>query len=288
MFRNYKLLLGLLLWGIPAYLLLASILDTHEIGDGAVLPEDQGLAVVSRVVDRPKHALGDYRAIWEQNVFKTGKSESPAKEATVDEVPLADAGLGLKLVGTAVMEDSGKSLATIQHLDTGLQESCWEGSGLGRVLIKKIMQDQVIIETGGDEMILSMDPFRVIGKSRVMIAKDSPVMRNVSAPAYPARLNREEVTREYPDHLSLMNAARIETQLQEGRPGGILVRNIDAHGLFGKIGLQEGDVIKEINGEALVASGDAVKIYNRLKHGGRVNLEVQRGKDSVRLRFYVG
>jgi type II secretory pathway component PulC len=287
-FRNYKLLLGLLLWGIPVYLLLPPIFNTPDDGDGAVLHDDAGMAVVSRVADRPTHTFEDYRAIWEQNVFRTGKSESPAKEATVVEIPLSDGGLGLKLVGTAVMENSGKSFATIQHLDTGLQESCREGSRLDRVVIKKILQDEVIIEAGGDEMILSMDPFRAIGKNRVMIAKDSQTTRNVSASAYPARLNREEVSREYPDYLSFMKTAGIESQFHAGSPGGILVRNIDARGLFGKIGLQDGDVIKEINGEPLIGSADAVKIYDRLKHGGRVNLEIQRGKESMRLRLYVG
>jgi type II secretory pathway component PulC len=287
-FRNYKLLLGLLLWSIPVYFLLPPIFNTPDDGDGAVLHDEAGMAAVSRVVDRPTHTFEDYRAIWEQNVFKTGKGESPAKEAAVDEVPLADGGVGLKLVGTAVMENPGKSFATIQHLDTGLQETYWEGSRLGRVLIKKIMQDQVIIDAGGEEMILSMDPFRAIGKGRVIIAKEPPTPRNVSASAYPARLNREEVAREYPDYPSFLKTAGLDSQFQAGSAGGILIRNIDAQGVFGKMGLQEGDVIKEVNGEPLVSSADAVKIYDRLKHGGRLNLEVQRGKESMRLRLYVG
>ena len=288
MFRNYKLLLGLLLWGIPVYFLLPPIFNAPYDGDGAVLPKDAATSVVPQAVDRPTHTFEDYRAIWEQNVFRTGKGESPAKEATVDEVPLADGGLDLKLVGTAVMENPGRSFATIQHLDTSLQETYWEGSRLGRVLIKKIMQDQVIIDAGGEEMILSMDPFRAIGKGRVMIAKEPPSTRIVSASAYPARLNREEVARKYPDYPSFMKTAGIDSQFQAGSAGGILIRNIDAQGLFGKMGLQEGDVIKEVNGEPLISSADAVKIYDRLKHGGRLNLEVQRGKDSMRLRLYVG
>jgi type II secretory pathway component PulC len=267
---------------------LPSIFNAPDAGDGAVIPEDQSTAVVAQGVDRSIHTFEEYRAIWEQNIFKTGTSESPAKEAKFDEEPVADADLGLKLVGTAVMENPGRSLATIQHLDTGLQETYWEGSRLDRVLIKKIMPDQVIIQAGADEMILSMDPFRAIGKGRVMIAKEPPSTRDVSASAYPARLQREEVAREYPDYTSFMKTAGIGGQFQAGSAGGILIRKIDAQGLLGKMGLQEGDVIKEVNGEPLVSSADAVKIYDRLKHGGRLNLEVQRGNESMRLRLYVG
>jgi len=285
--RRYRLVFFLLIYGAFLYVLVPPIFDTHETGDPPALPEDASLAVVSRAVDRPTRALEDYRAIWEQNVFRTGKSESAAKESTVDEIPTANSNVGLRLVGTVVVENSGKSLAMIAHEDTGLQESYWEGSRLGSVLIKRILQDQVIIDLGGDEMILSTDPFRAIGKNRVMMAQDSPGTRNAFASAYPARLNREEVTTALPDYLSFVKAVKIRTVFEAGRPDGILIYKIDPDGLFGKIGLEDGDVIKAVNGESLAVSMDAVEIYNRLKHGGRTTLSVQRGEENGELQFDV-
>ena len=91
-----------------------------------------------------------------------------------------------------------------------------------------------------------------------------------------------------PDYMSLVKSVRIRPHLEAGRPGGILIYNIDPHGLFGKMGLQDGDVIKAVNGEPLTVTLDAVEFYNRLKHGGRVTLAVQRDEENVQLRIQVG
>ena len=287
-FRKYRLLFVLLFFSVFIYFLVPPILNAQETGEGAVLPNDEGSEVVEPEAEGPAGSSEGYRSIEEQNVFGKAQDEAPAKEATVTEIPRADVNLRLRLVGTAVIENSGKSLAVLEHEDTGLQEACWEGSRLGRVLIKKILQGKVIVDAGGGEMILSKHRLRTIGKGDVMIAKDSLRTVNVSASAYPPRLDRKEIARDFPDYLSFMNTVSTKTHFQAGSTGGILIYNIDPDGLFGKMGLQDGDVINAVNGESLAAPPDAVKIYDRLKHGGRVNLAVQRGEERLQVRFYVG
>jgi S1-C subfamily serine protease len=71
-------------------------------------------------------------------------------------------------------------------------------------------------------------------------------------------------------------------------PGGILMYKIDPDSLFGKIGLQSGDVIKGVDGESLAETLDAVEIYDYLKQGRMITLVVQRGKENVQLQFDVG
>jgi type II secretory pathway component PulC len=172
-----------------------------------------------------------------------------------------------------VIENAGKSLAIVDHEQTGHQEACWEGSRFGQVLIKKILQDRVIIEAGRGEEILSMEPGRGIG------SREAPIQL--------ARLDRKEVATALPNYMSLVKTVRIRPHLEAGRPGGILIYNIDPDGLFGKMGLQDGDVIKAVNGQALTVTMDAVEFYNRLKKGGRVTLAVQRAEENVQLQFHV-
>jgi len=287
-FRKYRLLLVLLFFSVFIYFLVPPILNAQETGEGAVLPNDEVSEVVEPEAEGPAGSSEGYRSIEKQNVFRKAQDEAPAKEATVREIPRADVNLGLRLVGTAVIENSGKSIAVLEHEDTGKQTACWEGGRLGRVLIKRILQGKVIIDAGGGEMILSSHGLQTMGKRDVMIAKDSPGTENVSPSAYPARLDRKEIAKDFPDYSSFVKTVRIETHFQAGSPAGILTYDIDPDGLFGKMGLQEGDMITEVNGEPLASSRDAIKIYYRLKHGGRVNLSVRRGKEVVRLRLYVG
>jgi hypothetical protein len=273
-FSKYRLLFAFLVYGVFLYLLVPPVFNAHNRGGITFLPKDAGLTMVKPLAERPSTSLAHYRSIWERNVFRTGPGEAHATEATVTELPFADANLGLRLVGTVVIENSGKSLAIVDHEETGQQEACWEGSRLGPVLIKKIFQDRVIIDAGRGEEILSMEPGKGIG------------FRGASMQL--ARLDRKEVATALPDYMSLVKTVRIRPHLEAGRPGGILIYNIDPDGLFGKMGLQDGDVIKSVNGEALTVTLDAVAFYNRLKQGGRVTLAVQRGEKNLQLRVHVG
>ena len=272
--RKYLLILGFIVYGVLLYLLVPPIFNA-QYRSGTTLPsKDAGLAVLQPVIEHASSSPADYRVIWERNVFGTGKGEAPAKKPAAPEIRFADANIGLRLVGTVVIENSGKSLAIVDHEQTGKQEACWEGSRFGQVLIKKIFRDRVIIDAGNGEEILSMEPGRGIGSR--------------SVPTQTARLDRKEVAAVLPDYMSLVKTVRIRPHLEAGRPGGILIYNIDPEGLFGKMGLQDGDVIKAVNGEPLTVTLDAVEFYNRLKHGGRVTLAVQRGEENVQLRIQVG
>ena len=279
------MLLGFAVYGFFLYLLVLPIFDAHFRGGPTLPPKNTSLAVVKPVAERPSSTLAGYRAIWERNIFGTGKGEIPAKEPAVPETRLADASIGLRLVGTVVIENSGNSLAIIDHEQTAQQEACWEGSRLGQVLIKKIFRDRVIIDSGEGDMILSMEPRR---GGETMLANGPHVTGNFENPPQLARLDRKQVAAVLPDYMSLVRTVRIRPHLEAGRPGGILIYNIDPDGLFGKMGLQDGDVIKAVNGEEMTVPLDAVEFYNRLKQGGRVTLAVQRGEENVQLRIQVG
>jgi general secretion pathway protein C len=250
-FNTYRLPFVLLFCGVAVCPLMPLILHAQETGDRIALRTDGGMAVVEPEVGRPASSREDHRPT----------------------TPLATANLGLKLVGTAVLENSGNSLAILYREDTGRQQTCREGSRLGQVLIKKILPDRVIIEAGRGEMILSMYHGRGI--------------ENVGTSPGMARLDQQEVATVLPDYLSLVKTIRIRPYFEAGKPGGIRVSNIDPDGLFGKMGLQDGDVIKGVNGKPLTVTLDAVEIYNRLKQGGRITLAVLRGEENVQLRFDV-
>jgi general secretion pathway protein C len=283
-FRKCILLLGFLVYGVFFYLLVPPVFNAYYRGGPTLPPKDAGSALVKPVIQHPSSSLADYRAIWERNVFGTGKDEVLAKEPAALETRLADANLGFRLVGTVVLENSGKSLAIIDHEQTGQQEACWEGSRFGQIVIKRIFTDRVVIDSGKGEMILAMDPRSV---DETILAKDSHGTGNFGSSSQLARLDRKEVAKVLPNYMSLVKTVRIRPHLEAGRPGGILIYNIDPEGLFGKIGLQDGDVIKAINGEPLTVTLDAVEIYNRLKQGGGITLAVQRGEEDMQLQFHV-
>jgi hypothetical protein len=91
--------------------------------------------------------LDGYRQIWKRNLFNTGKvKESDSeKKISLDKLALAKKDLGLKLVGTVVADDPVMSRAIIDNRSIKKQEAYREGDTAGKVKIKKILRNNVVI-----------------------------------------------------------------------------------------------------------------------------------------------
>ena len=71
-------------------------------------------------------------------------------------------------------------------------------------------------------------------------------------------------------------------------PEGALVSNVEADGPADKAGLQSGDVILKVNGQAIVSSSDLPALIGATAPGEKVNLEVWRSGKNVSLSARLG
>jgi len=67
--------------------------------------------------------------------------------------------------------------------------------------------------------------------------------------------------------------------------GGFLVRQIQPGSLYEKLGLRPGDVIRNVNGQALTSMDDVMKLYQQFGSAQRVLVEVQRQGRSETLYY---
>jgi len=190
--------------------------------------------------------------------------------------PLASAqDTGPTLVGTAVAEDPGQSIAVIEDAASGKQLIYREGARLGKGLIKKILFGKVIIETrAGEEML-------VVGRGSSQPWPGQP------PPGQTARLERKEVDSSIPDYTHLMEQIRVRAKFEGGQPRGFVIYNIGPGSIFEKMGLQDGDVIVAVNGRAFGTTQPVVEFYDALMKGETVSLEVNREDSTQRLLFEI-
>jgi type II secretory pathway component PulC len=85
----------------------------------------------------------------------------------------------------------------------------------------------------------------------------------------------------------LMEAAAEPKVDANGNVVGFALYDIEKDSIFGKMGLTEGDVIKNINGEELNSAQGAVKLLNSLKGANNVNIVIERGGQSLPLTLDV-
>lgn len=207
------------------------------------------------------------------------------EEISSEKIPFAVKDLGLSLVGTVVSDDPRKSVAIIGNRNTQKQEICREGDRLGEVLIKKILRNKVIVDTGGGDMVLTMGHKESLATSPVpqqALRREQP-----EAATSASRLDREEVDSAVPELSQFMREIRVRPHFPGGQPGGFLVYSIDPNSIFAEMGLQNGDVITAVNGEPITTTQDASEFYDALEEGGEVVFEVKRGEETKEIRVEI-
>jgi general secretion pathway protein C len=181
--------------------------------------------------------------------------------------------LGLRLVGTAVSDDSRMSYAVIESLPTGQQKPYREGDQVGETLIKKILLGKVVVQTPRGEALLSMRG----GESTAGLSQTRPT----------TRLDRKEVDSTLPDYSHLMQQIHVRPKFEAGQPSGFVIYSIEPNSIFARMGLMDGDVITAMNGRSFETTQPTVDFYEALKEGGAVELDINRGDSSQKLNFEI-
>ena len=233
--------------------------------------------------------LEDYNIIAERNLFGGSKEEISVatEEVSLEGIPVAKKSQGLKLVGTVVTEKSEENLAFIETRRSRKQEAYREGDRVEQALIKRILRNNVIINTGRQDEVLTMEPEE---NSKSSPAQKRPARSQKKRPARrggPIRLERDEIESSVADLGELMQQVRVRPYLEGRKPAGFVVSNIKPGSLFAKMGLRNGDVIKGVNDEAITSPDQAIELYESLIEGGEIALEIKRGRRNQELRYEI-
>jgi len=217
----------------------------------------------------------DERIVMMRAGAEEGTTEAASRlrnERYLRELPYAPDYLGLRLVGTALLDQPGGNVAIMEDLKSGVQELYKKGDALNGALIKKIMSKGVIIEQEkGDEMMIMVE-----GKG-TGTAQPAVKTRKV-------RPRRKADKDRVPSNGNIMRGIGTRPYMQEGKPAGFSIYNINAKSVLGKAGIQNCDVITAINGKPVESPAN---FSQTLKKGGEITLDIKRDDTSQKLTFDV-
>jgi general secretion pathway protein C len=235
-------------------------------------------------------SLDGYAIVSERNLFGGDSGDAgpvPEKEIDLEEIPLASKSLGLKLVGTVVTGRSDFNLAIIENSSTRKQEGYREGDRVKEVLIKKVQRHNVIINTGKEDEILTMAADDSSGGAPRRAPAVKRQRSKSSAKASNIKLKREEIESSLKDLTELMKQVKIDPVAEDEDAGGFKVSEIKSGSLFNKLGLRNGDIVQQINEQAISDTEQAIELYESLMDGGEITLEIKRGRRNKRLVYEV-
>jgi general secretion pathway protein C len=189
-----------------------------------------------------------------------------ASSRGADEASLAPTNLNITLTGVAVRPTGGCALVIVQ----GQPESAFcAGEELTPgVRLDAVERDRIVIlRNGAREAVPLKDSEK--GASLIAPASMPPIVQPSSTGAQ--LVDRRQLQQQLgrPEFLS-------QALIVPNADGGFLVRQIQPGSLYEKLGLRPGDVIRNVNGQALTSMEDVMRLYQQFGSAQRVLVEVQR------------
>ncbi|MEN8210891.1 MAG: type II secretion system protein N [Thermodesulfobacteriota bacterium] len=137
--------------------------------------------------------------------------------------------------------------------------------------LKKILRNKVILLFQGENQFLEVQT-----NSR----KDSGIRSfKETIPVEAAPVKRAIEHDATDDVASMMRKIKFRPHFSEGEPDGLMVYGIRPNSVFSKIGLRNGDIIKDVNGTVIVSKDDISNLFDGIEDQESLKLTLfRRGK----------
>lgn len=215
-----------------------------------------------------KPLLTDFQVIIDRNIF--GSLEKASKEADRPEIEsLETTSLKIALLGT-VTGDQESAVAVIEETSKRKQGLYSVGDSVQDAIIKRILRGKVVLRVGDKDEILTMEESSSSKIEKVdKPPKSTGLQRTIS-------VRRSDVDRSLKDLDSLLSQARIRPHFTDGQADGLTITGIKSGSFFRKMDLTNGDIIHAINGREIKTPDDIPSMYNDLKSGSNISLQIKR------------
>lgn len=234
-----------------------------------------------------------YQPILQRDLFKTKPAQAQVKVDAIDLDKLKQTQLNLKLWGTIIRE-SEQSYAVIEETRNRKQGLFRVGDTVENASIKMILRKKVVLTVGGKDEILLMDSDKA--KSSRTSRQETP-QREMPEPYEEGllpvdvedtvSLDRERINEALQNINQLMSQVKVRPHFQDGRPNGLLLSHIQQNSIFSEMGLQNGDIVKGVNGNMIESVDDALKFYENLRASPSVELQIQRQGEEMNLSYQI-
>ena len=213
-------------------------------------------------------------------------------EVAASVAPQAVTAANLTLFGVTINQATGGGSAIIAGAD-GVQNSVVVGQEVepGARLIG-VTFDQVMIDRGGAREVLYLDQDRAKAAANASQAQNAapatvtpgaPPALPFATPAAPPPATGATLS-----PAALRSGVGFAPRQANGQVTGVTVRPQGNGQVFAQAGLQAGDVIRSVNGQAIRSASDLARLQGQFAPGARLALEVERGAGTANVALTLG
>jgi general secretion pathway protein C len=241
--------------------------------------------------EESRKTVDEYASITSRNIFSS-KNIIPEDGALGLNEPARKTTLPLNLIGTVVLRDELKSIATIEDKSQNMVFPLRIDDTLdGKIQITKIEHLRVefinkssgrkeFIEIVEDLPTLNMEAARPIKTT----SKGSDAGINMVDDTH-VSLDRGVIDKALVDLPKVLQDARAIPNFDNGMPDGYKIIQIVPDSIFDKFGIKNFDVITGLNGEPINDPGKAMQVLNELRTQSHVELKIKRGGKTMTMNY---
>jgi general secretion pathway protein C len=269
-------------------------------GDGHIanLPDTQEV-----MIQPLKREFSSYQTISNRDLFKTNKNKSDKSNEQIELDKLKQTQLSLKLCGT-VSGSPDQAYAVIEKTQNRKQALYREGDSIENAVIKKIFRNTVVLNVNGKDEILMIKKEKSKSGGRPQVVPEDmgempepevieepppeePPPEETSEEGGAVSIDREKVNGALKNINQLMSQVKVRPHFKDGKPNGLMLSHIQQNSIFMDMGLQSGDIVKGVNGNAIESVDDALKFYENLKSSSSVNLQIERQGEQMSVDYQI-
>lgn len=185
----------------------------------------------------------------------------------------------LKLVLWGTVTGAKQVWAVIEDKKLRKQGLYEAGDSVQGAKIKKIFRHEVILNYQGADQVLEMsaDVKNSLASNSRSKKKKVPVETQKT----------DEPADGGSDLNSLIKQVRMRPRFSGGEPDGLMLYGIRPSSVFNQVGLKNGDIIRDINGTAILSAEDAPNLFKEIKEATDAKITIVRRGEEKELEFQV-
>ena len=239
-------------------------------------PEKKAPAIV-------RHSLQDYAVILKNNPFGFPGGELTLLSASTSGAPQQSKS-DYSLIGTIA---GPKEVSYAIFMDkTGHQDIFKAGTqvfGLGT--LKTVEKTRVLINSGGKEIEIPLADYTNIKEIKAGAPSQSQFGKKTGESSYAIDQQRVQQAIDKPDQI--MTDARFTPNIVDGKQQGFVLSEVKPGGIYGSLGLQNGDVLLRINEFSISNPETALQAFTALRGIDRAQLDVIRSGAKMTMTYSI-
>lgn len=227
----------------------------------------------SATFNNQRRQLQDYAVITERNIFLTTLKEVKGSASAGGIFDSEQKAADFDLKGTVAC-NSSFGFIFIEERGSKKQKLYRLGDMIGSSKLVKITRNTATLRNGDRDTILKVKE-TVEGQ----LLPDSPAG---SAASRNLTMSKQAVNEKLSNLNNLMRRAVVRPFIRRGVQEGFIISNIAPGSLYEKMGLQNGDIVVDVNHNKIKGADDLLQVVNLMQSGSNIGLNIKRrGKEET-------